>query len=168
MLNVLGGNKVYTVPEIDKLIKNMAGFEIVDKLPTLDAAKTTCVYYKRGNSSIIDGYRKPDDPDGDATEDVKDEADDTYTTPIYRQALIPYIKAKQTSSGTSQYVWFTTDTLSKVDSLTEEDVRAIWYYGVTYDGLTSEQKNADGSVKEIPIRYTSINTTRHIAINTGA
>lgn len=48
MLNMLGGIKIYTVPDVDLLIKNATGFAIVDTLPDpIEDAKANLAYYKR-------------------------------------------------------------------------------------------------------------------------
>ena len=123
MLNVQGNNKVYTVPEIDGMLKNMAGFRIVERLPNIEDAKETLVYYKKVKDKIQDlvGYAIPDDPT-----DISEEQDDTHTEPVYelRPALIPYIKSKDENDD---YVWYTTGgATSDHRGLTEEEVLDIW------------------------------------------
>lgn len=123
-LNVLGGLKVYTVQEIDTIIQHAgASFEIVDKLPTLAAAVSNCVYYKKSNKKITDiWWSNPDDPT-----DIADEQDTVHTEQHSeeRQVLIPYIKGIKDGED----CWYTTggsSTGGDHEPITEERVREIW------------------------------------------
>lgn len=122
-LNVLGGNKIYTVPEIDTLLKNMAGFAIVDKLPDIATANTKLVYYKKSKDKLqeITGYGNPDN-----SSDVSEEQDSIHTEPIYteRPLLVPYIIGNDT---TGNKVWYTTGSAAKDHAaIPEETVLEIW------------------------------------------
>lgn len=61
MITVMGYHKVYTVQEVDALIKNTAGFSVVDKLPARELAKDNWVYYKKTNEKYLeeDGTVRP-------------------------------------------------------------------------------------------------------------
>lgn len=122
-LNVLGGNKVYTVPEIDSLLKNVAGFAIVDKLPKIETANAKLVYYKRTKDKMqeITGYANPDDPT-----DISEEPDETHTEPIITEhpLLVPYIIGKDADNNK---VWYTTGGSAKDhDAIPEETILEIW------------------------------------------
>lgn len=141
MLNVLGGNKVYTVPEIDNLLNKITGFEIVSKLPYLAEANTKTVYYKKTTGSAVIGYIVP----GGSIDDMVDEIDDTHVEPVYASVLVPYIKGFDTSDNPC---WYTTGSLTISDTLSEEEVIKIW-----------EEHYLKGQ------KLTKVNTTRQIAID---
>lgn len=58
MLNVIGRHKIYTVPEIEALIRRKAGFTFVDKLPAIELAKDNVVYYRKTNDMFEDSEGK--------------------------------------------------------------------------------------------------------------
>lgn len=143
MLNVLGGVKVYTVPEIDMLIKSANGYTVVDKLPTLSSANTGLVYYKKSTSVIseLKGYKR--EGDSDDTEFIKEEIDEDegYTVPVYTKlpVLIPYIVGHDEKG---RKMWYTTSAKnSESTPLTDEEIKAIWKkYDYTYPKMLITQK----------------------------
>ena len=123
-LNVMGGQRVYTVPEIDMMMKKMAGFTIVDKLPAIASANPTLVYYKKTKDKVRDitGYANPDDPT-----DIAEEEDAIHTEPVYteRPALIPYIIGNDAVTGDK--VWYTTgNSVNEQVPLTDDEINEIW------------------------------------------
>lgn len=56
MLNLIGGNRVYTVKEIDQIISTKTGFFIVDELPDADTANSNLVYYRRTDKLFEDEH----------------------------------------------------------------------------------------------------------------
>ena len=143
-LNVMGGYRVYTVPEIDAMLKKMAGFVIVDKLPELSAANTSLVYYKKTKDTVKDitGYANPDNP-----ADISEEEDDTHTEPIYteRPALIPYIIGNDADGNK---VWYTTGSnVNDQVPLTNEEINTIW--------------------DSIDFVHTTLKASKHLALKEG-
>lgn len=54
MIRLMGAVKVYTVPEVDALIKRKKSFTIVDKLPAIGTAREDIVYFKRTGEKATD------------------------------------------------------------------------------------------------------------------
>lgn len=139
-LNVMGGVKVYTVPEVDNLIKRSNGYMIVDKLPALATAKAGMVYYKKAQQTIPElvGYRRAEDINGDSTSDLAETMGGMYTVAVYvnRPTLTPYIVGTTPVGGR---VWYTTTEHSaEMRALTEQEVLDIWNrhkFGYTSVGL---------------------------------
>jgi len=126
MLNVLGGVKLYTVPEIDALIKQANGYTIVTKLPSIETANTGLVYYKRTTGQIteLQGYRR--ETDTDDTDDIKSTEDSEYNTPVYSKypVLVPYVVGNDPKGHRA---WYTTGTKESESSpLSDEEILAIW------------------------------------------
>lgn len=127
-INVLGGQKVYTVPEMDTKIdeiiaQGLAGFEIVDKLPTLASATVNRVYYKKTKKTITDTwYSNPSDPT-----DTSDEQDATHTVEhtAERPVLQPYLKGKDAHNDDC---WYTSGSGSAGDhrGMADEEILEIW------------------------------------------
>ena len=59
MLNMIGGNKIYTVPEVQVLLKNLRKFKVIgvdiDELPLAEEADKTCAYFKATGEEVFDG-----------------------------------------------------------------------------------------------------------------
>lgn len=153
MLNVLGGHKVYTVPEIDKLLRNACGFVIctASTFPKLEDASTKLVYYKQTNDTIA-GYCDPDNPD-----DIVTEPDEKHTEPVKIPTLTPYLKGKDADE---KDCWYTTDKYTLNDTLTEEEVLAIWN---KYDWGYEDDKDINGhTIKQHGTG--TISTTKHLIV----
>lgn len=86
MLNMLGQHKIYTVPEIDVLLRKASGFTIVDTLPDISLANDKLVYYKRQFDE--DGNLKKVEVEGEE-----------------RPVLIPYLVGYDIDGTTK--VWYT-------------------------------------------------------------
>lgn len=118
-LNVLGGQKIYTVQEIDTIVRHSgAGFEICDKLPSLATAIPNCVYYKKSDKKVTDTWwSNPND-----STDTADEQDATHTEQHSEehQTLVPYIKG--TKNG--EACWYTAD--NDHEAIPKERIREIW------------------------------------------
>ena len=119
MLNVLGGNKVYTVPETDNLLDGKTNFETVSKLPPLAEADVKTVYYKKTADKDITGYVIP----GGSIDDIVDEADSTHTEPVTTPVLVPYVKSFDANNNPC---WYTTGSNTVNNTLSEEEVLKIW------------------------------------------
>lgn len=127
MLNVLGGVKIYTAPEVDKLIGKASGHAIVVSLPPLASAMVGTVYYKKTavTKKELKGYRKASDTEGDYTSDLRASPEGEYTVAVYDRysMLVPYIVGTDSSGNRA---WYTTGTLDSSGPITEEEVLQIW------------------------------------------
>jgi len=124
MVKILGGQQVYTVSEIDKLMTNVSGFTLVDALPPLAAAKTGHVYYKRTTDTYEDitGYSNEND-----STDIVETEDATHTIPVtvQRPILRPYIAVVKNDVK----VWYTTGGAGSADDhegITDEAITEEW------------------------------------------
>ena len=54
MITLLGGNEIYTVPEITEVLYNYESFAVVNELPDISVAKKGIIYYKRTGDTVRD------------------------------------------------------------------------------------------------------------------
>ena len=124
MVNVLGA-QVYTAQEINDMIKQNNGFEIVAELPPVLQANPAIVYYKTTNSEVteVKGYRRP--AASDSTTDLRDTPDEEYSVPVllYRPALIPYVVG---NGADGKRRWCTYNTTSLQAPISDEEILDIW------------------------------------------
>jgi len=127
MLNVLGGIKIYTAPEVDQLIGKANGHTIVTSLPSLSSAVVGMVYYKKTaiTKKELKGYRRASDTEGDYTVDLRGAPDDEYTVEVYNKykVLVPYIVGTDNEGNRA---WYTTGTLDSSNPITEEEILEMW------------------------------------------
>lgn len=58
MINMLGGNQVYTVSEVNELLDNMYGFLVADTLPSVSNAKENIIYFLVTGDSVTNDTGK--------------------------------------------------------------------------------------------------------------
>lgn len=58
MINILGGNQVYTVSEVNELLDNVDGFLVVDTLPSVSNAKENIIYFLVTGDSVTNDADK--------------------------------------------------------------------------------------------------------------